>query len=509
MNPRSLNLRHPLSKPAVGFFAFAFFLLFGAPLIAPEMGVQDWLLWFCAAGSLLVMVAPPVFIKDYDLFQPLTFLTISVAIGVPARVLFLLSTTDMASRNDLMRGQPVSYLLGGTLTIFLGLLMLVAGYFYKPFGKPIRPLAKVYSRISRPWSGTKMVLLLILLALLSVIGFYLFVKALGLNAAAILGNFSSKRFVRLPDGSISPLGGLRLMMRGVAIAFLVCFTWFSFSGKRWFSGPGIASGFLLILAEIPPIFTSSRSDVILYPVIALSIWNYSRRRITFGKLAAFGLVAVMAIAILGSLRANKDQDVGTAALTSLGGGVVDSVVNNSNFLSAPTTAHMMAAVPQKAPFEYGKTMILWMAAPVPRALWPGKPEVVSGQEVARIVLDRVSGMGKGGGIPPNIVTDLYWNFGVLGVPVGMFLFGYLLRRLYQTSLPFIAGSPSALLLYFLTIFPFAHYVFVGSFSQGMIRTLTNSVLGYIVISLVSVSHATMVRRRRAEVARQSAAGQTA
>lgn len=299
------------------------------------------------------------------------------------------------------------------------------------------------------------------------------------------------------------------MMRGVAIAFLVCFTWFSFSGKRWFSWPGIASGFLLILAEIPPIFTSSRSDVILYPVIALSIWNYSRRRITFGKLAAFGLVAVMAIAILGSLRANKDQDVGTAALTSLGGGVVDSVVNNSNFLSAPTTAHMMAAVPQKAPFEYGKTMILWLAAPVPRSLWPGKPEVVSGQEVARIVLDRVSGMGKGGGIPPNIVTDLYWNFGVLGVPVGMFLFGYLLRRLYQTSLPFIGNSPSALLLYFLTIFPFAHYVFVGSFSQGMIRTLTNAVLGYVVISLVSVSRRTMARRRRAESARQLAAGQTA
>ncbi len=74
---------------------------------------------------------------------------------------------------------------------------------------------------------------------------------------------------------------------------------------------------------------------------------------------------------------------------------------------------------------YGGTVPLW--APIPRAIWPDKPDVGGGRTVVKDVtgLDLTEGTSFGAGQ----ILEFYVNFGTFGVVLGMFGFGALFRWL--------------------------------------------------------------------------------
>ncbi len=80
-------------------------------------------------------------------------------------------------------------------------------------------------------------------------------------------------------------------------------------------------------------------------------------------------------------------------------------------------------------FQYGRTLFLGLLAPIPRALWPDKPETNLEGEFYEDYMGytRVSGRGASG---YTTVGDLWLNFHIIGVIVGMFLYG-LLMKLFQ------------------------------------------------------------------------------
>jgi hypothetical protein len=83
------------------------------------------------------------------------------------------------------------------------------------------------------------------------------------------------------------------------------------------------------------------------------------------------------------------------------------------------------------PYRYGDTLIL---APIglliPRFLWPDKPIVGIGREFGETFRLK-SGLDRETSIAPSMVGDLYWNFSVPGVVVGMWLLGMGYRWYYQ------------------------------------------------------------------------------
>jgi hypothetical protein len=79
-------------------------------------------------------------------------------------------------------------------------------------------------------------------------------------------------------------------------------------------------------------------------------------------------------------------------------------------------------------FQRGGTLwpaFVWF---VPRALWPGKPIMSTGSWYATTVLGWPPGGGEAAVTLPG---DFYLNFGVVGVLVGMFLYGLGLRVVYE------------------------------------------------------------------------------
>jgi hypothetical protein len=92
-------------------------------------------------------------------------------------------------------------------------------------------------------------------------------------------------------------------------------------------------------------------------------------------------------------------------------------------------------VPQRLPFQYGRTLLNLFFMPVPRAWWPGKPVAV-GRTVALVFFP-----GRGGGPTTPLMAELYLNFHVPGIIVGMLVLGVIARALseYRRRAPRNAG----------------------------------------------------------------------
>ena len=82
--------------------------------------------------------------------------------------------------------------------------------------------------------------------------------------------------------------------------------------------------------------------------------------------------------------------------------------------------------------EYQMGNTLWIGVVsmfVPRILWPDKPIVVIGFQFAKTF--HVVSFGNYAYISPGQPGELYWNFHVPGVVLGMFFIGFWFRALYQ------------------------------------------------------------------------------
>jgi hypothetical protein len=463
----------------VGFFArqtawwwiLAGLLYFVAPVSAPNMTPVDWITWFFAASCTMVLLAPVAFTRNFDIFQPITFITMSVLIGTTARTMYIFASNDPDVRSNFLRGQQTSFFLAPTILMFLAILSLMAGYYYKPNAPTFVQLKGYFDRLNRPWAPWQTIAVIALLNFISFVGLFIFIRILIAQGDDVFSNISSKHLIKVSGGgSYSALGYLRLMMRMSTLAFLLGFAWFAAGKKSFWSIQGIAVIFLGLFAAFPPFFNSSRSEIIIIPMIAMATWNYTRARLTMRSVMVAMVVAIGILGFMGALRAEKSDDFASAAAGTLSSEVFEKLVNNYNFVSMPTTAHVMDAMPEKLTYQYGQTLFLWVFAPVPRTLWPEKPDVVTGQVIAKQVFGR--GFGKGGGTPPNIVSDFYWNFGIPGVIAGMFFFGCFLRFLYFNALPNLDRNKTALLLYLIVMVPITHGTADASVSAGVITTLT-------------------------------------
>lgn len=87
----------------------------------------------------------------------------------------------------------------------------------------------------------------------------------------------------------------------------------------------------------------------------------------------------------------------------------------------------LAVVPEKMDFEKGRTIFfLPISAFVPRLIWPGKPETGLGEYFR----DKIWS-GTGGRIAIMQISELYINFGLIGIIIGMLVLGVFHRTIYE------------------------------------------------------------------------------
>ncbi len=84
-------------------------------------------------------------------------------------------------------------------------------------------------------------------------------------------------------------------------------------------------------------------------------------------------------------------------------------------------------IPANLDYLYGLGFFQAFIHPVPRLIWASKPILPSVFFMQQVLPDYYY---YGIGFASSIFGDLYWNFGYLGIPLGMFLIGIFLKTLY-------------------------------------------------------------------------------
>lgn len=236
----------------------------------------------------------------------------------------------------------------------------------------------------------------------------LLIVALG-NGAVKLGSFVAFRTVTVTESS----GYLFYAPHLLATSLL----YYYHQTDRW--APRVMAGsiYLLLLGYF---FSSGvRFTFVTYTFagVLLAYWR-SRRRLVLPPvyLAAAACVAWAAVGWIGLNRGITTD--AAAPASSVAQGTLDSAE-----IVKPLAA--IIAVTSRDGFEFGSTYRDLVVQPVPRALWPNKPE-----PRIRSVIGRFSDPSEGRAFP--FWGELYLNFGIPGLALGMFAVGQTFSRLFRT-----------------------------------------------------------------------------
>lgn len=396
-------------------------------VIASAAALVDGSYLFLATGlwALAIMLIPVVANPRYDLFSMWSFVALTVFVGVTLRGACLTFDFPDAERLDhlFFRGRDPAFFFGPAAWLLAGLFMLALGFVAIRF--PERPAKRF------PVHHGRALALGLVLLVISTAATWLYISKTGGFAA---GEWSAKRTVipglDLKGSNYQSFGGLRFLASLALFGHLLVLSIVLAPGPRcnrallW----GLALA-LLGVACVVPFYASLRTTVALNLCFFAAMIHFSGRRFHRTFLIAVTVVLLLAVYVMTALRpASPDRKTNLAAPTITR--VFEAAVINRNQIELPKTAHILHAVPEKLPLQYGKTIVRWLIAPIPRSLWPDKPIIPPGPEIGRTVYGQ-----RVAGVPPSLVAELFWNFHVPGILIGSFGLGMLLRYLQGRFAP--------------------------------------------------------------------------
>ena len=163
------------------------------------------------------------------------------------------------------------------------------------------------------------------------------------------------------------------------------------------------------------------------------------------------------------------------------GDAIGSLMINRQGPDIAVTSHIVEGIPHKLEYMHGKTMAVWLIAPVPRELMPNKPLIHSGPIIGQNIYGlRVSG------VPPGIVAELYWNFHYAGVIFGCILFGGFMRYSYEFCRCLVIDSVLIVPVYLFGVFPIAFKAATNSLGPALVMQIVNLATICVIAYFVSV-----------------------
>jgi hypothetical protein len=188
----------------------------------------------------------------------------------------------------------------------------------------------------------------------------------------------------------------------------------------------------LVLVRIVPL----GNRIVVMPLIggAFVLYYLLRgRRPSARWLVLLAIAAVFTSSFLSDLRgrATRGEDVvQTLERSSRPGRFLQPFTTGPDSEMAPALAAALSVIPSELHYRYGRAIFEDLVArPVPRSLWSGKPQPPKREVIAKLwPLESARGT-----INPEFSALLYfyWDFGVLGVFVGMAAYGIGARLLYE------------------------------------------------------------------------------
>ncbi|MFV1362630.1 hypothetical protein AAHH97_04080 [Mycolicibacterium elephantis] len=176
-----------------------------------------------------------------------------------------------------------------------------------------------------------------------------------------------------------------------------------------------------VASTVSGLLLGSRSQALFVWALLLVIMMWTAREIRVRRVVIVVLALAVATSIAGGIRSVGNEErvtVDVAPLAALG-----DFASGTEGYNAAKLAAVRAAVPEVVDYTNGRTYLQGLAAPVPRSLWPDKPNVRVGPEYGSTVFgldpDRITGR------PPGLLGEAYLNFGLPGLALAAALVGWL------------------------------------------------------------------------------------
>lgn len=242
--------------------------------------------------------------------------------------------------------------------------------------------------------------------------------------------------------------------------------------------------YLFFLPSTALIASMSLNDksllVELIGVPLICVW-YARGKLPWKSFATLLLVLVFVIMPFANTFRGLDVRIGSAQRMSMTSEIIgdwsaDRYLDRSlgtfkaRLAFINSVAVVIRDVPRWVPYAKGEGIFVpAVVFLVPRVLWKDKPVLESRAfaETFRVVhiLDRHTRVGA------TLPGELYWNFGLLGIIVGLGLWGMTLRLLYRRYGDTPGLDPIRRAIHVLMVFQVIHYGAIAPGAVGMVRTL--------------------------------------
>lgn len=352
--------------------------------------------------QIIVMVLCLVALNEYSswsLSHPFAFLSISFSMSIVGPLIDYLFLDSREATWALLR-KSRDILVPGGFVALVGLGALIYG-----FGSVsgVRIGYKIPG-ITANWNRDRAIWIARIYAIIGLIGFAFVVMSISFT------DISSKRQFATVY--------IRWIVQFLFFGGLIAFITLLHHNQSLFSLTGYSVAAAFGLFFIYGFLVSSRSTILWNSILLLAIYVQYRQVRAIYLIGIAGVFTLLSSTML-ALRANASTLVEYLLPLS----TLESVFG-ANRGGITAISHLVEMTPDETPFRYGRTMIDWIVFPIPRALWEDKPVNV-GSQLASIIY------GANNGTPPGLIGDLYWNFWLLGVIIGMLVLGVVLRTLVE------------------------------------------------------------------------------
>jgi oligosaccharide repeat unit polymerase len=392
----------------LGLFAAELFLFFSQPAF------DDY--WLSLAGLTVLLCIPGIVACVTRRLDPLE----PVFIVSAAYFLYLV----YAPGSNLLAGEQ--YFFGKLITPLvprgswyasLGIVGLWIGYYLSKLGvSASRVLPRPPS--SRDGASTHAVII----AALTLLLFGIYLRASSLSWLQLISLGQVQQTEDWAVGAVRNQGAFRNYLYStidwLTVAYML-FLAFSRSGRRW-----LLPCFVCLLLIYTTIGFRYRI-LILAMAPAVYFCLKHRRRPGIAAMAVGTLICIAAIGIIGDLR-NSFRSGAQVQLSDVSARSAGTSFAASLDIYQPYLA-IIDGFPDRHEFLWGSSFAYLLVHPIPRSLWPEKPEApIVG--ITRLTLGDAA--VQSGVAYPNI-GEFYANFGVAGIVIGMWLFGIVMRCSYE------------------------------------------------------------------------------
>lgn len=462
------------STPKVfwGLLSIAFALLalatFGLGLVQEDTGVL-----LCALGCIptLIICITQYVVGDRDIASPLNFFLLTVFLGTTVNTYYVVLVHTDFIINHILLDKPITVLEPGLWAIITGVIFFSVGYLL--VDSRSLSIKNISILRNNRWNDLWVKVGLTVLIAVATLCAILYLKDIGVWKALqanFYTHFSTKHQGLTASGSETPaLGYFQWGAELYQIAFLILLARYLETRIPLISLKSFGLLLLGLLSILIPFLMSSRSQLIYVILYALVVIHYSTGGLRMHAVILVASICVVIVGGMGIIRYVQQHNLSQNGYSEYANieDLYESSVGNRHFLAPAKTSHVIDGVPRELNYQLGRTFVLWLIAPIPRRIWPGKPVV----RIGGVLGPALFGDPITSGTPPGFVGELYFNFGWPGIPLGMFVLGAFLRLLRNSFVHLVIDSKSARLIYIYFLLAFAYTLPSEDFTGAMTRLI--------------------------------------